>query len=244
MLCLPKDTAVLEAGDTHLTGRRKVRDTSTDELVAVLEEAAGLQRLQILAIGGDFTDRLQSKESLREIIDGNPRVFNALRSTIRNGTRIVIKEGNHDFLLNGVGLGGIPYLIPGIQIAVKEIRFRVAGRTYRVKHGDEFDKYWSSWHWKKYARLVVRASGWLERMGWTDVDDWASGHMHSENLGTERCAMQWAAGNLRDDETLVYQHTHRPGFQGDNIVNGGSFVDGQATCVAVRTTGVVEIIEV
>ncbi len=117
--------------------------------------------------------------------------------------RVVYIIGNHDFSFDafaGKSLNHIHFM--------EKYEFEEAGRTFRIEHGDRYEKgFWSNWSEGVLLKIVSVAQDWIERRFSIDLATWWA----NRALAKRKLVRIWDIIDFNNDvDVAIMGHSHRP----------------------------------
>lgn len=154
--------------------------------------------------------------------------------------KVVYIIGNHDYSFDafaGKSLNHIDFM--------EMYEFEDNGRTFRIEHGDRYEKgFWSKWTEGTLLKLVSICQDWLERTFKVDLATWWA----NRALAKRKLIRLWDIIDFNNDvDVAIMGHSHRPEVviwvdhneQIKTYVNTGDWVDHMT--YAALSDGVVRL---
>ena len=117
--------------------------------------------------------------------------------------RVVYIIGNHDFSFDAFAGKSLNH------IEFKEMyEFEEAGRTFRVEHGDRYERgFWAKWSEGVLLKIVSACQDWLERTFNVDLATWWT----NRALAKRKLIRIWDIIDFNNDvDVAIMGHSHRP----------------------------------
>ena len=182
----------------------------------------------LLIINGDLFELLESKQwqgyldQIIEIIDSNKKLYNTIMNLIYL-KKLIYVSGNHDAFIR---LGNMKYEIH------KQYIVQIDGVKILAEHGHYADILCKDEE-SVFTRFLVWIRGWLERLGWIDLDKNMTLLKNALCGSLENEIYMKRAKQLYDTykaDVIVFGHTHNIEFENESnyyYVNCGKCCDSK-----------------